>query len=56
MNRRIGRAVLCAGLVALAAGLLATVEAGAQGLPSLPTPRLRVVADGSVPEESGTVD
>jgi Spy/CpxP family protein refolding chaperone len=30
MNRRIGRAVLCAGLVALAAGLLATVEAGAQ--------------------------
>jgi Spy/CpxP family protein refolding chaperone len=30
MNRRIGRAVLCAGLVAVAAGLLATVEAGAQ--------------------------
>jgi Spy/CpxP family protein refolding chaperone len=30
MNRRIGQAVLCAGLVALAAGLLATVEAGAQ--------------------------
>jgi Spy/CpxP family protein refolding chaperone len=39
MNRRIGRAVLCAGLVAVSAGLLASVEARAQAAAQTSQPR-----------------
>jgi Spy/CpxP family protein refolding chaperone len=41
MNRRIGRAVLCAGLVAVAAALVASIEAGAQAPAQPSQPRGR---------------